>query len=69
MSPTGKVKRRMLDRKNDWEGAVVENINVLHDSTDDLESKFDLLAMAYAGLEKDFSTLNNSYRELKLKIK
>ncbi len=65
-----KVKRRLVSsRKSSWEKAVAENINLLHDGTDDLEVKLEAITDVYLRLEKDFLALSNSYRELKLKIK
>jgi hypothetical protein len=69
MSLIGKVKHRMLERKDGWEDAMAENIGVLHDGADALEARVDMLTAAYDLLAKEFSTLANSYRELKLKVK
>jgi hypothetical protein len=58
-----------MARQNTWENRVVEHVNLLHDSTDALESELLAITAMYVSLEKEFRDLSNSYRELKLKIK
>jgi hypothetical protein len=67
MSP---IKRRLRHpREDDWESAVVQNINILHDSIDLIDRQLGVIMDAYASIEVEQGRLANCIRELKLKVK